>query len=107
LSGEYPDFPGNAVFAPRDGGANGERWGKEPEAEAAARGRRRRGSAREEWRRAESPRRVPAAAAMVWGFRGGGFALGGARARCVVTCAALGFNRGLGFALPRPLCTIA
>jgi hypothetical protein len=60
FSGEYPDPAGGAVFAPRDGSrAHGTRW------VAAASGRRRAGTAREERRSAEMPRRVADAAAMV------------------------------------------
>jgi hypothetical protein len=60
FSGEYPDPAGGAVFAPRDGSsAHGTRW------VAAASGRRLAGTAREERRSAEMPRRVADAAAMV------------------------------------------
>lgn len=68
LSGEYPGLPGNAVFAPRDGGPHGERWAEDAEAAAAVRRRKRRGIAREERRSAESLQRVPATAAMVGEF---------------------------------------
>ena len=70
FSGEYPDPPDDAVLAPRDARrahGHGAMWA---EAAAAARGPRRRGSAREEERRsAERPRRVADAAAMVRGTR--------------------------------------
>lgn len=70
FSGEYPDPPDDAALAPRDASsAQGARWADEA---AAARGVRRRGSAREEERRsAERPRRVADAAAMLTDFDGG------------------------------------
>lgn len=69
FSGECPDPPDDAVLAPRGARrGHGATCGEEA---AAARGPRRRRSAREEGerRRAERPRRVADAAAIVRGTR--------------------------------------